>query len=118
MNNILKKQLEQLGLDPNQRVFYFPKKEGFKLTEDQCYLIKLTNDALYPNPGAAWVANWNQGNIPGYAYYKVDVNKILNDMVKVTGIAWDPSTQTDVEDTECTWSGWLPVSCIQILEKI
>ena len=118
MNNILKKQLEQLGLDPTQKHFYFPKRQDIKLVEDQCYIIKLTDEALFPNPGAAWVANYNQGWLPSHVYWKVDINRFLGDMVKVTGLAYDPETKTDIEDTENTWSGWLPLNCIQILEKI
>lgn len=118
MNNITKKQLEQLGVDVTQTHFFFPKKQEIKLVEDNYYLIHLTNDALFPNPGAVWVTNWNSGRIPGYAYYKVDINKILNDMVKVTGVAWDPVTKQDIEDTECTWSGWLPLSCIEVMQRL
>ena len=115
MNNIMRKQLEYLKLPLDQDTFYFPKRQEIKLVEDNYYLIRLKEEVLHPNPNSAYVVNWNQGSIPSNEYYQVDVVKILNDMIKVTGVAWDPQTQSD---SGSMWTGWIPVTGIEILRRL
>lgn len=99
MNNIVKKQLEKLGLPTNQTTFFIPRKRGIKLQEDHYYLIKVPEQY---NPNEVWITNWNQGSLPSRTHYKVDVSRILNDMVRVVGIGYDPLLKMDLEES---WSG-------------
>jgi len=52
MSKVIEHQLEQLGR-VGQYHFVVPKKQEIKLSEDCCYLIKLNNISLHPNPRSA-----------------------------------------------------------------
>lgn len=82
------------------------------MQEDHYYLIKVPEQY---NLNEVWITNWNQGSLPLRTHYKVDIGRILNDMIKVTGVAYDPSSKMDLEET---WSGWLPLECIEVLEEL
>ena len=85
------------------------------LIENNCYLIELDDSLIDPNADSIVRVNWNNGDVPKYKYYKVDVNKKMAQMIRVNGIAYDNTLKCDICEM---WSGWLPVNQIKILEKI
>lgn len=115
MNKIIKKQLEQLNLPTDQLIIKIPKKEGIRLVEGGCYLIEISSLLLNSSPTSTWAINWNRGILPTASHYKVEVNQLMKDMVKVTGIAYDALSQQDLNRM---WSGWLPLDQITILQKL
>lgn len=120
MNKIIKRELEKvrevnLNYDDNTTKLYIPKKVGIKLNVGNCYIIKLSDYMVNPPLDSPIVVNWNSGNIPKYKYYKIDVNKIMGNMVNVNGVAYDFENKKDIYEM---WSGWIPSSEFEILESI
>ena len=77
--------------------------------ENSVFLIKSVSNK------STLTLNWNHGSIPKYKFYKVDILKIMAQMIKINGIAFDFINNHDIDEI---WSGWLPLNSIKILEKI
>ena len=118
MNKIIAEQLRKVKeIDVDNLHFeegkcFIPQKKTIKIEEDCCYKIFLM-PTLFVN--TALGTNWNGGSYPLKNYLKVDVIKNMGKMIKVTGVAYDPSTGGNIN---YFWSGWLTVQDIQIIEKI
>ncbi len=83
--------------------------------ENECYLIELDDNLIDQSNKSTLTLNWNHGSIPKYKFYKVDILKIMAQMIKINGIAFDFINNHDIDEI---WSGWLPLNSIKILEKI
>lgn len=117
MNKFVKEQLEKvesvkLNYDDNTTHIVINRITTIKLEEDSCYLIEL-NDSLLTN--TVLQNNWNNGSLPNSKWYMCDITKIMGNMVKINGIAYDNVNK--VELTEM-WSGWLLKEQINILSRI
>lgn len=121
MKDIIKQQLNSLKVaqipkfDDNTTEIIIKKLSNIPLLENHYYIIKLNDSLLIPNNNSALTINWNGGSVPKNKYYKIDVIKIMAQMIKINGLAFDYDNKIDLNKM---WSGWLPLNSIEILEKI
>lgn len=121
MNELIKKQLYKLQVAPvpnfndDTTEIIFEKFVKIELQENNYYLIELNDNLLNPNLNSTLVVNWNGGKVPKHKYYKVDVVKIMGQMVKVNGLAFDKESNTDLDDS---WFGWFTLKDVKVLKKI
>lgn len=120
MNQIIKKQLEDCKVADLSNFNYetgtgiIPRFKQIKLEEDACYVVKLDNTLINHTEGDTYNVNWNGGTAPTYEYMYVEVSRIMGKNIKVNGVQYDNTTKLI---TNNTWSGWLPLDRIEILEK-
>lgn len=121
MNKYIKKELEKVkdivkfNYNDDDLIINIPKSSTILPKENEYYLVEL-NDSLFNSATNEILAsNWNNNNMPKYKYYKVDVTKIIGNMIRVNGIAFNYETQQDINSI---WTGWLPISEIVILKKL
>jgi hypothetical protein len=121
MNKLIKAELNKVSVanisnyDKSKGEFLIPRITKIRLEENSYYIIKLDEALLNPNEASTLSVNWNQGTLPPHKYLKVDVSKVMGKMVKVNSIAYDYENQRDLN---ASWSGWLPIAQIEVLEKI
>lgn len=120
MNKIIKSELGKvdsvkIDFDDNTTKIFIPKKVEVKISPGEVYLIKLSDYMLNPPDNDVININWNMGNIPKFKYYKSEINKVSGNMVNITGVGYDISTNSDINQV---WSGWLPRTEFEIMEKI
>ena len=93
--------------------FFVKKDVSIRVLENKCYLVKL-NDSIF-NANNIINTNWNGGRIPKCRYYQVDVNTIMANMIKVSGIGYnEPECITPLAN----WWGWLPLEEIEVIKQI
>ena len=97
-----------------KETIFIAKVNTIKVDEGSFYFIHLLNNALNPPSTSTIVTNWNNGIIPSSEYYKINLVKIMNDMIKVDGISCDVNKNV----TGSVFSGWLSLNDIEILEKL
>lgn len=118
MNKFVQDQLSKCkdadlsNYNESENSFFIPKKTSIRLLEDSCYIIKL-NDTIFSNE--VLKSNWNNNTVPPHRYLKVDISKIMANMIKVNSIAYDVDTNKDLNKV---WSGWLPSDQINVIEKL
>ena len=125
MNKIVKQQLSSCKVadipefDDNTTHIFIPKANKSSLVLEfhihSYYIIEIADYVLNPSPEFTLATNWNKGTIPPNKYMKVEVSQITGKMIKVTGIAYDVSTQRDLP---IVWEGWLPASSTKIIHKL
>ena len=121
MNKLIGEQLKKVSVanlgnfDEATNTFFIPKFEQVKVAEDECYLIELNDSLLRHDDTSILESNWNCGRIPPTKYLKVDIIKVMGKMLKVNGVGFNYQTKTDTLDS---WSGWLPLEYIKIIEKL
>lgn len=91
-------------------VIKISRKGRFVIKQDKYYIIKLDNSLLNPKSHPTLVSNWNGNKYPTREIYKVEINKIMQGMIKVNAISND-----DMKESFC---GWLPINLIEVLEEI
>lgn len=91
------------------------KINRIKIDIGNIYVIELSENLLKPPPDSILVINWNGGSIPRSKYYKAEVTKKLNNMIRITGIEYNPETN---QDNNIIWEGWLPLDNITIMSKL
>ena len=94
---------------------FIKKKSDIKLIENFAYLIRLSDYMLNPPQTDNISINWNGGRIPKHRYYRVDIIKIVDNMIRVTGIGYDYSSRVDTNDI---WDGWIPRDELEVIERI
>lgn len=120
MNIITRKELSKVKLadlsnfDESALVYSIPKYTEFHYEQNKCYLIKLNNSITNPSQDSTLASNYNNGKIPEYSYYYVDVLKVVGKLIKVSGIAYDVVNNKNINSI---WEGWLPVNEIQVIER-
>lgn len=121
MNKLIKDELKKVQVasipeyNNDTEEIFIPKFKQTKVEENSYYLIKLDDAIMSPVGGSTLAANWNRGTIPQYKYMKVDVSKVVGKMIQVTGIGYDHEHDTDLNGM---WSGWLPLTSIEIIKKL
>lgn len=115
ITELLKVRETRVNFNPQDLEVFIPKKSGIKLNVDKAYIIRLSDKMIHPENNSILVSNWNCGSIPTEIYYKADINKVVNDMVKITGIGYDYDNQSDKSSM---WSGWIPLSEMEIIREI
>lgn len=118
MNNIIKGQLEKCKnvdlshYDEKTQSYFIPKNTSIIIKENNSYIIKIKPTMLIPN---IINNNWNQGIVPPFEYCKIIVNVYMKHMIQVDGIEYNNTMDTD---GVLIWSGWLPLSEIEILKEV
>lgn len=119
MNKIILDQLSKCQVanisnyNKDTNTYHIPKHVDKTLEQDKYYLIEL--DDVSMSEDSFITINCNGGNIPPSKYLKVDVIKIVNDLVNVNGIGFNMDTKQDTQDV---WSGWLSLSHLKIIEEL
>lgn len=121
MNKIVKEQLQKVvtakipPFDDNTTFISIKKYEEVKIVEGEYYLIEISAGVLNPTANSLLASNWNQGSIPKHTHYKCEVIRVLGQMIKITGLAYNINTNTDLNEM---WSGWVPLDGIEIIQKL
>ena len=90
-------------------------KGGNALSVGHYYLIKLDDVLLSKDRSFVLHQNWNNNVFPQSNAYKCECVKIMGGMVKIEGSGFDLETNEDKSDS---WSGWLPMSNVEIIREI
>lgn len=118
MSDILAKQLKQVkeadlsNYVAADNTYIIPKKTSIKLEENSVYILHL-KETVFDN--IILRDNWNKSSMPSSSYIKADLNRILNNMIKITGIELEEGS---LKDTDKIWVGWLPIDSIEVLQKL
>lgn len=78
-------------------------------------MIKLDDYLLNMKSNDSLVVNWNSGIKPACKYYKADINKIMANMIKITGVGYDMENNLDLNST---FFGWLPIEKVEVIKKL
>lgn len=114
MNKFLLEELEKLNLKWAPEI-HIPKRSGIKLQENRGYVVKLSDRMINASKDDPLVVNWNGGLIPSTKYYKVNIEKIMGDRVRVTGIGYGFDTNTNLSNT---FFGWIPIAEMEVIKKV
>lgn len=121
MNKLISNELKKVAVadlsnhDKTKNEFIIPRFKQVRLEENSYYLIKLDDALLKPDGMSTLSANWNKGTVPPHKYMKVDVSRVMGKMVQVNGLGYDYDKK---EDLSVMWSGWLPVTQIEVISKL
>lgn len=116
MSKIIAEQLQKVtdadlsNFDKATNTYFIPQKKSIKIKTDTCYIISLKPQA-FTNPINI---NWNRGKGPQSDCMKIEVNNIMNNMIKVVGVGYDAANDTVLNTF---WSGWLQLDNIEILSE-
>ena len=124
MNELIKKLLQECEhctiptYSDDTTILHIPKHEikkplTFKL--NSYYRICIDDYILNPPEGFTLAKNWNSNTNPPCKYMNVVVNQLMGQMVKIEGIGFD---MEQAKPINISWSGWLPVSNVKIMEEI
>ena len=91
-----------------------PKKDP-EFSVGKCFLICIDDYILNPPEGFTLAKNWNANTNPPCKYMNISVLQIMGKMVKIEGIGFD---MNEGKPINATWTGWLPIGNVQIMEEI
>jgi hypothetical protein len=100
--------------DSATNTYVIPRFVAIKFEIGASYLIEL-DDSLLQTSNNIIATNWNRGSVPTSKYYKIEVIKSVGKMLYIDGLAYDIITKTDLN---ITWSGWLPIEQIKLIENL
>ena len=124
MNPIISNQLKHCRVaqvpefDETTTHITIPKisdSNGISLHEGGVYLIELADYILKPYDGFDLHVNWNNNTIPVDKHMKCEIVKIMGPMIRINGVGFDLQSTADLFTT---WSGWLPMKGIKILQDL
>ena len=99
---------------------YLVKKETEKnkieFEKGHLYLIRVDSSDTSKNLLQTTAVNWNSGRLMISNYLKCEYVGYLGNMVKINGVGYDPSTDTDTNDVYLDY--WLDKSVIEIIREI
>lgn len=101
--------------DNNITQIKIEKLKEICLEENKYYLIQLSDYVTNPSTNSTLSSNWNNNTYPKYSYWKVEISKIMANMVKINGVAFDYQKGTDINEL---WSGWVPIDSIFIIKEL
>ena len=101
--------------DNNITQIKIEKLKEICLEENKYYLIQLSDYVTNPSTNSTLSSNWNNNTYPKYSYWKVEISNIMDNMVKINGVAFDYQKGTDINEL---WSGWVPIDSIFIIEEL
>lgn len=112
-----KLQVAQLKPTQDPAVYTIDKVDLSKVNPDKFiignyYRIKLSEKVINTAKDFTLHVNWNNGNIPEYAYMLCEITQKVGKMIKLQGTAYNS------EGNEKFWQGWIPEDCITILEEL
>jgi len=117
MNKLIKDQLLQLKsvdlqFNDSDTHIVIPKtiKVLNKAMQAGCiYDIELFDSIVHPAPSSILASNWNNGVVPEYKLYTVEVISNTGKMIKVNGVA--------MENNSSQFYGYLPSDGFEIIRK-
>jgi len=118
VSKVIEQQLKKVqnanlsNYNPETNTYFIKRRVDIKIEEDSGYIIHL-KDSAFTN--SAIITNWNNGSFPKTCYLKIDVNKKMNNMIKIVGVGYDIISK---QDLAIYWSGWLCLDNIDIIEKL
>lgn len=118
IGKIVEQQLQKVQVadltnyNPETNTYFIKRRVDIKIEEDKGYIIYL-KDSAFAN--VAIINNWNNGSFPKTRYLKVDVNKKMNNMIKVVSVGYDFALK---QDLAMYWSGWISLDNIDVVEKL
>lgn len=124
MNNIIKKQLENVKIanlpDWDSNTTHLIIKKGQRLDSeavqiDHYYLIELADYVINEPEGFSLSSNWNNGITPKDKNMKCCVTSLMGNMIKIDGVGFDVVNQKDLNST---FSGWVPKKAIKIKKEL
>lgn len=121
MNKIIQKELNKVmianldNFDITTNTYHISKVNEIKIELNKTYLIKLDKSLLNFETSQMLAINFNHNSVPTNSYMKVEINKMMNNLLYVIGIGYDFENKKDLNNI---WSGWLPKNNIDIMEKI
>ena len=126
MNPLIKAQLDKIKhiplpeYDEDTTHLIIPKHgvtplKNLELKEGKYYLIMVEDYIIKPFDGFTLHDNWNRGIPPKYKYLKVEILKIMGNMVNVNSIGFDNESKQDIMDS---WVGWLPRKSITAIQEL
>ena len=92
-----------------------PGTTTLELQEGRYYLIKVEDYIVHPFDGFTLHDNWNKGIPPKHKYMKVEILKIMGNMININSIGFNNDTNQDINDS---WVGWLPRKSITTLQEL
>lgn len=117
MSERLVKELDKLKYANIQKIngneYLIRKEDGIRIIENKYYMIHV--DKRLMNNDNIYATNWNKGKYPKANYYQVCVEKILGNMIRVTGVGSDDTSFKNISDN---FSGWLPIEMLEVISKI
>lgn len=121
MNPQIKKELEKvtatdLQFDNNTTSIFIPKTTSWNLTSlkvNKCYIIELDDSLLNPSTNSSLAANWNSGKIPEYKHYMIELQSVMNKMIKVIGVGIVNGAPQGKQ-----FIGWLPFEQVKVLKEV
>lgn len=121
VSDIVQKQLKKVqnadlsDFDPKTNTYFIKKRVDIKVEEDKCYIFKLKS-SLFEN--AVLKSNWNNGMVPPCTYFKAEVSKIMNKMIKIVGIGSNDLSVLNNNQATQFWTGWLSLQDVEVLQKV
>ena len=117
MNKILVNELKkvtatEINFSESDTKIFIPRSIKIlnsSLKVGSVYRIKLKDFITNPSEGSTLAANWNNGLIPKYQEYLVEVLDFMVNMIKVNGVA--------TNDNSNQFIGWLPLDGFETLAK-
>lgn len=113
MSKQLENELARLNafkVDTNH--YHINKDATIRVLVDKCYLIQV-HDSIF-DANSILTVNWNRGVVPKCRFYKIDVIKVVQNMINVNGLGYNYNPM-QVEDR---FNGWLPLEEIDVLSEI
>lgn len=98
--------------DVETNTYHIPQRKDITLTPNRSYIVRI-KPSLYRND--ILKNNYNNGNVPPFNCYLVDIVSRLGKVIKVNAVEYDLSTQTPLSNV---WSGYLAVKDIEIVREI
>ena len=119
MNKQIKEQLNKItatriNYNEGDEKIVIPKTTKYlneSIKKDILYLIEIFDFILNPDINSTLASNWNNGKVPKYKYYKVELVERAGNMVKLNGIAVADDKDLLTEG----WYGWLPLDGFKII---
>lgn len=128
MNPLIKAQLDKINYinlphyDEETNYLIIPKCGNpppgtitIELQEGKYYLIMVEDYIIKPFDGFTLHDNWNKGIPPKHKYMKVEILKIMGNMININSIGFDNESKMDIMDS---WVGWLPKKSITTLQEL
>ena len=116
-NKIIEEQLKKViyadlsHYDESTNTYYIPKIDKEKLEVNKSYIIHI-KDSLYNNDVLKF--NYNNGRVPPYKDYLVDIVSIIGKNIKVNAVRYDSEKDKVLNDM---WSGYLTINDIDVVKK-
>ena len=118
MNKLIKQQLEQVTVtkikysDTDTEIF-IPKTIkvlNSSVAKGEYYIIKLLDNVIHPAENSVLASNWNNGKVPNYDMYTVEILDNIGNMIKINGVA-------NIDPTD-NFYGYLPIDGFEIVKKL